>query len=62
VAGAIVGTDGAEPVARRMHGLVDGLSIQVLGGHLSPADMVAHLDAYLDELFTPSRGRAGRSG
>jgi hypothetical protein len=30
--------------------VVDGLSVHVLAGHLSPAAAAAELDAYLDEL------------
>ena len=41
---------GGERAARRLHALVDGLSVQVLAGHLSPEQALAELDAYLDEL------------
>jgi hypothetical protein len=37
-------------VARRLHALVDGLSVQILAGHLAPEEATAELDAYLDEL------------
>ena len=43
-------TPGGERVARRLHALVDGLSVQLLAGHLEPAAALAELDAYLDEL------------
>jgi AcrR family transcriptional regulator len=41
---------GDERAAGRLHALVDGLSVQILAGHLSPGQAVAELDAYLDEL------------
>ncbi|GAA3338196.1 TetR family transcriptional regulator C-terminal domain-containing protein [Amorphoplanes nipponensis] len=41
---------GGEAVARRLHALVDGLSLQIMAGHLSPEAAVAELDAYLAEL------------
>jgi AcrR family transcriptional regulator len=43
-------TDRGDAVARRLHALVDGLSVQILAGHLEPAEALAELDAYLDEL------------
>jgi AcrR family transcriptional regulator len=39
-----------ETLARRLHALVDGLTVHVLAGHLSVADMVNQLNACLDEL------------
>lgn len=39
-----------ETLARRLHAVVDGLTVHVLAGHLSSADMVDQLNAYLDEL------------
>ncbi|MGW4940795.1 TetR/AcrR family transcriptional regulator [Actinoplanes sp. NPDC004185] len=41
---------GAESAARRLHAVVDGLTVHVLAGHLSPPAAAAELDAYLDEL------------
>jgi AcrR family transcriptional regulator len=41
---------GDEGAARRLHAVVDGLSVQILAGHLTPALAAAELDAYLDEL------------
>ncbi|BAL86196.1 putative TetR-family transcriptional regulator [Actinoplanes missouriensis 431] len=35
-------------VARRLNALVDGLSVHVLAGHLTPAEAVAELDAHLE--------------
>jgi AcrR family transcriptional regulator len=43
-------TDGGEAAGARLHALVDGLSVQILAGHLTPAAAVAELDAYLGEL------------
>ncbi len=43
-------TDGGEAVARRLHALVDGLSVQILAGHLTREQASAELGAYLDEL------------
>jgi AcrR family transcriptional regulator len=43
-------------LARRMHAVVDGLSVHGLAGHLTPGEMVAQLDAYLDELTIRYRG------
>ncbi|MBF6061251.1 TetR family transcriptional regulator C-terminal domain-containing protein [Nocardia terpenica] len=40
-------------LARRLHALVDGLSLQGLARHLSPAQMIDQLDAFLDELLAP---------
>lgn len=42
-------TASVEVLARRLHALVDGLSIQGLAGHLTPESMTAQLDAYLAE-------------
>jgi AcrR family transcriptional regulator len=39
-----------ETLARRLHALVDGLTVHVLAGHLSVADMVNQLNACLNEL------------
>lgn len=41
-----------ETLARRLHAVVDGLSIHVLAGHLTAEEMTAQLDAYLAELTT----------
>jgi len=41
---------GDEAAARRLHAVVDGLSVQILAGHLTPGLATAELDAYLDEL------------
>jgi AcrR family transcriptional regulator len=40
-----------ESAARRLHALVDGLTVHVLAGHLSPTEMVRELNLALDELF-----------
>lgn len=37
-------------LARRMHAVVDGLTVHVLAGHLTVDEMVAELDAFLAEL------------
>lgn len=34
-------------LARRLHAVVDGLTVQTLAGHLTAEEMVAQLDAYL---------------
>jgi AcrR family transcriptional regulator len=39
-----------ESLARRLHAIVDGLTVHVLAGHLGVAEMVAELNAHLDEL------------
>ncbi|MFC4117007.1 TetR/AcrR family transcriptional regulator [Nonomuraea zeae] len=39
-----------DSAARRLHAVVDGLSIHVLAGHLTPAEMAAELDAHLATL------------
>ncbi|MFI5930669.1 TetR/AcrR family transcriptional regulator [Actinoplanes sp. NPDC051494] len=39
-------------VARRMHALVDGLTVHVLAGHLTVPEMIAGLDAFLDEVYS----------
>jgi AcrR family transcriptional regulator len=44
-----------ESLARRLHAVVDGLTVHVLAGHLGPADMVRELDAHLDDLVRPVR-------
>ncbi|MEU5721963.1 TetR family transcriptional regulator C-terminal domain-containing protein [Micromonospora sp. NPDC047738] len=40
----------AETLARRMHAVVDGLTVHALAGHLTVEEMVAQLDAYLADL------------
>ncbi|MFB9834173.1 TetR/AcrR family transcriptional regulator [Actinoallomurus acaciae] len=40
-----------ELLARRLHAVADGLSIQRLAGHLTSEDMIAQLDAYLTEII-----------
>lgn len=47
-----------ETLARRLHAVVDGLTVHVLVGHLSVAEMIAQLNTYLDELT----GACGISG
>ncbi len=42
--------DDVETTARRLHALVDGLSVHVLAGHLTSGEMVRQLDDYLGEL------------
>ncbi|MBG0563822.1 TetR/AcrR family transcriptional regulator [Actinoplanes aureus] len=44
------GAERQRSLARRLHAVVDGLTVHVLADHLSPAEMVAELDAFLDEL------------
>ena len=44
------GSASHESLARRLHAVVDGLTVHVLAGHLSPAGMVRELDAHLNEL------------
>ena len=39
-----------ETLARRLHALVDGLTVHVLAGHLSVQDMIEQLDGHLAEL------------
>lgn len=48
---------GADAAARRLHAVVDGLTVHVLAGHLPVADMISELDAYLDELARPQVGQ-----
>jgi AcrR family transcriptional regulator len=36
-----------ETAARRLHAVIDGLTVHVLAGHLTAAEMVRELDAYL---------------
>ncbi|OJF13207.1 TetR/AcrR family transcriptional regulator [Couchioplanes caeruleus] len=36
--------------ARRLHAVVDGLTVHILAGHLTPDEAVAELAAYLDDL------------
>jgi AcrR family transcriptional regulator len=43
-------TDDLQTLARRLHAVVDGLSVQTLAGHLTADEMVAALDRYLGEL------------
>ncbi|OKI81671.1 TetR/AcrR family transcriptional regulator [Micromonospora sp. CB01531] len=40
----------AETLARRMHAVVDGLTVHALAGHLTAEEMVTQLDAYLADL------------
>ena len=42
--------DDLDTLARRLHAVVDGLSVQALAGHLGSAEMVAQFDAYLADL------------
>ncbi|GAA5179610.1 TetR family transcriptional regulator C-terminal domain-containing protein [Rugosimonospora acidiphila] len=52
-----------ENLAHRLHALVDGLSVHVLAGHLTAGDMIAQLNAYLDELTAePESGSPATSG
>ena len=44
-----------DTAAHRLHALVDGLTLHVLAGHLSPEDMIVQLDAHLDELTAQPR-------
>jgi hypothetical protein len=44
------GDGDAETIARRLHAVVDGLTVHVLAGHLTPDEMTARLDDYLGEL------------
>jgi AcrR family transcriptional regulator len=39
-----------QAAARRLHAVVDGLTVHVLAGHLTPDEMVAELTSYLDDL------------
>ncbi|WP_433828684.1 TetR/AcrR family transcriptional regulator [Actinoplanes sp. CA-015351] len=39
-------------LARRLNAVVDGLSVHVLAGHLTPAEAVSELDAHLADLPT----------
>ncbi|MCW3817441.1 TetR family transcriptional regulator C-terminal domain-containing protein [Micromonospora sp. DR5-3] len=39
-----------ETLARRMHAVVDGLTVHALAGHLTAEEIVAQLDAYLADL------------
>ena len=41
---------GDDSAARRLHAVVDGLSVQILAGHLTPEAASAELDAYLATL------------
>jgi AcrR family transcriptional regulator len=52
-----LGLTGADTAARRLHAVVDGLTVHVLAGHLPVADMISELDAYLDELARPQVGQ-----
>ncbi|WP_328475470.1 TetR family transcriptional regulator C-terminal domain-containing protein [Actinoplanes sp. NBC_00393] len=38
-------------LARRLHAVVDGLSVHVLAGHLTADEMITELDAHLETLF-----------
>ncbi|WP_433661897.1 TetR/AcrR family transcriptional regulator [Nocardia sp. CA-128927] len=40
-----------DALARRLHAVVDGVSLQGLAGHLTPTEMAAQLDAFLDEII-----------
>jgi AcrR family transcriptional regulator len=51
------GDGDAETIARRLHAVVDGLSVHVLAGHLTPDEMTARLDDYLGELTASPRSR-----
>ncbi|MFI5493882.1 TetR/AcrR family transcriptional regulator [Actinoplanes sp. NPDC051859] len=42
-----------ERAARRLHTVVDGLTVHILAGHLTPAEAAADLTAYLDDLMAP---------
>jgi AcrR family transcriptional regulator len=44
------GRPGHETLARRLHAVVDGLTVHVLAGHLGAGEMVDQLTGYLDEL------------
>jgi hypothetical protein len=48
----LLNTTGAttEILARRLHAIVDGLTVQVLAGHLNRAEMAEQLHSYLDDL------------
>jgi AcrR family transcriptional regulator len=39
-----------ETLARRMHAVVDGLTVHALAGHFTAEEIVAQLDAYLTDL------------
>ncbi|GIF06721.1 TetR/AcrR family transcriptional regulator [Actinoplanes siamensis] len=41
---------GRRAAGRRLHAVVDGLTVHVLAGHLTAAEMVAELDAFLGSL------------
>ncbi|MCP2328897.1 AcrR family transcriptional regulator [Hamadaea flava] len=43
-------TQDVPTLARRMHAVVDGLTVHALAGHLTADEMVAQLNAYLSEL------------
>ena len=47
---------GHETLARRLHAVVDGLTVHVLAGHLGAAEMVEQLTLYLDELADDRAG------
>lgn len=47
---------GHETLARRLHAVVDGLTVHVLAGHLGATEMVGQLTAYLDELADDRAG------
>jgi AcrR family transcriptional regulator len=44
------GGDGPQTLARRLHAVVDGLSVQALAGHLSTDEVLTQLDRYLDSI------------
>jgi AcrR family transcriptional regulator len=49
-------TASTELLARRLHAVVDGLSIQRLAGHLTSEIMITQLDAYLAEIILGTDG------
>ena len=46
----VPGPAGHETPARRLHAVVDGLTVHVLAGHLGAGEMVAQLIAYVEDL------------
>ncbi len=50
LAGHLTPVAGVTATARRLHAVVDGLTVHVLAGHLTASEMVEQLDGYLDEL------------
>ncbi|MEV6967763.1 TetR family transcriptional regulator C-terminal domain-containing protein [Hamadaea sp. NPDC051192] len=49
-------TQDVSTLARRMHAVVDGLTVHALAGHLTADEMVAQLDAYLSEVTGQDAG------